>query len=441
MGEGGSAPLQQGLHDWTTRSLPSPPRPVVNPAHPKEPHAAPAHNLTLFREQAIKAYLEGEPLAPLLEVAPLATRFLLLGALGLIAAAIAVCVVVKVDVVARGRGVLQPAEVQLMTSPVAGLVEAITVSPGQQVAAGDVILRIASAPAQSELLEAQRLVTSVEGREKELFEENVALQERRVRAINARVAQQQRRVFLQGQRLKRLAQVQKRTAAGVRAGVLPANQLDIVADQIELARQEEAALAEGVVVAQLDLNELKQHQAEALATREVTVRRASARLEAAQRVAADGAVRAPGSGVIESLTVKPGQFMAPGQLYAQLVPLGAPRNAVVFVPAKDRAFLREGSPAAIELDQLSHWEFGRVNALVKRISTSIVSSDEVSLTMGDTTHANEPAYRVELSVVPDAVSARLIPMVRNGTQLSARFALRQRRMASLLFEPLRRWLE
>lgn len=122
------------------------------------------------------------------------------------------------------------------------------------------------------------------------------------------------------------------------------------------------------------------------------------------------------------------------------MPEGAARHVVVFLPEADRAFLEEGASVRVELDQLPAGEFGSLEAKVVRIGADLATATEVSDALG-AVKVDGPAYRVEL-VLDEGGSLRTTDKVlRPGSLVTARFVLRKRRLAVLVFEPLERFFE
>ena len=149
-------------------------------------------------------------------------------------------------------------------------------------------------------------------------------------------------------------------------------------------------------------------------------------------------VHSPQPGRLEAIVVKPGDTVAVGTVIARLVPLGAPRQIVVFLPEADRAFLREGSDVSVELDQLPAGEFGHLRARVARIASDLATQTEIADALSDT-KLTEPTFRVELALEEGAPLQALDQLLRPGSLVTARFVLRKRRLVTLLFEPLRRF--
>ncbi len=96
-----------------------------------------------FRKRAIKAYLDRDARGVLLQIAPPALSRLLLSIAIVFVVAVVTSAFVRAKITARGRGVVRPADgVVIVRAPAEGVVRSIEASVGQQVRAGDVLLRL-----------------------------------------------------------------------------------------------------------------------------------------------------------------------------------------------------------------------------------------------------------------------------------------------------------
>jgi hypothetical protein len=150
-------------------------------------------------------------------------------------------------------------------------------------------------------------------------------------------------------------------------------------------------------------------------------------------------VRATQAGRIESLVVQPGEHLQAGAVVATLLTSESLGHAIAFLPERDRAFVRAGERVELELDQLPAREFGRLNARVVRVSSDLVPLAELRDAFGENVTDQGPQYRIELRLVDDDRLSRLSASMRSGMLFSARFVLRNRRVISLVIDPIRNW--
>jgi multidrug efflux pump subunit AcrA (membrane-fusion protein) len=112
-------------------------------------------NPSLFREEALKHYLQAEEGRGLVKVSPPWTWTLLWILLTAIGAAVLASFLGHVEVNGRGRGIIRPSHgVRMLVSQSGGMVGSIEVHSGQAVKLGDVLLHIAAPNIQGQLLEA-----------------------------------------------------------------------------------------------------------------------------------------------------------------------------------------------------------------------------------------------------------------------------------------------
>ena len=94
----------------------------------------------VFRERAIKAYQDPDTRGPLIQLAPPSVTRLLV-VLGLVCAlAIVASAFTHVQIMARGRGIVRPANgIVMLRAPAAATATGVTVVAGQHVEAGEVV--------------------------------------------------------------------------------------------------------------------------------------------------------------------------------------------------------------------------------------------------------------------------------------------------------------
>lgn len=395
----------------------------------------------LFREQAVQSYLASMRESEVLRVAPPWARGVLLVATLLVTAAIAGTFVVKVEQTGRGRGVLRVAGgVQGVTSQVTGVVLELGARSGDVVPAGSVLVKIDSTPTKTALLEAERQITRAEAdvtsfgarRDREQANRITLLRQRA--GLVGRRAQNQRATVI---RLKqRLATFDKLVSEGL------ASSLDrqAVEGEVAAAQAQAIALEEELSNTNLQASSIAAELASELDKLTAEVQKAKDHREAISFQLRQTEVRSPRAGRLEALLAKVGDTVAVGAPVARLVPEGAPRQVVVFLPESDRAFLTEGAIVAVELDQLPAGEFGSLRAKVARIASDLATNAEIGEALGET-KLEGPTYRIELELQDGDVVRRLDTLLRPGSLLTARFVLRKRRLATLLFEPLKHFLE
>lgn len=425
--------LRRRRHDTVRMKTPSSGVPAV--------HVAPAPPRLRFREPAVAAHLARVRESEVLRVAPPWVRGMLVVASLAASVLVASTFVVDVDQTARGRGVLRTSGgVQTVAAQTSGTVIDVGARSGEAVTRGALLVRVDSTPTKSALLEAERRIARAEA-------DVAAFGARRDKEQAARLSLLGRRTVLLQKRAESqrasVARLEQHLAAFDRLagqGLAPANERSVPEGELASAQRTVIQLEEEVAATRLQGANIQAELGTELDRLRAEVQRAKDQRDTLAFQLEQTEIRAPGEGRIEAMVVKPGESVAVGAPIARLVPDGAPRQVVVFLPEADRAFLHEGAFVRLELDQLPAGEFGALRARVTRIGQDLATPADVSDALGQA-RLEAPAYRVELEIVGDDVARRLDRWLRPGSQVTARFALRRQRLAALLFSPLKRWFE
>ena len=136
--------------------------------------------------------------------------------------------------------------------------------------------------------------------------------------------------------------------------------------------------------------------------------------------------------------IRPGSVVQPGQVLAQVVPSGALRSIVAFLPSRETAFVSVGSEARVEVESLPINEFGMARATVTRISADIAKPEEMTAAFGEV--APGSFVRVELTLSNESENQEMSPHLRSGERVTVRLHRRKRRILSLMFEFARKWI-
>jgi len=395
----------------------------------------------LFRQEALRHYLQAEEGRGLVRVSPPWTWALLLALLSALGTALAASLVGKVEVNGRGRGILRPRTgIRVVQAKVDGTVGRIEARSGQQVRAGDVLARIEAPPVQAQLLEARRQLEAVRGH----YRVTTALQDRayaeQARRFRGREDRLKGQIDSQGQSVALLERNLGRELALEREGIVSAAAADRAREALAQGRRQLARLEQSLEQAAQEWAALDHARQESLWQRGQTIRQAEVRAEALGFAAGQALLTAPEEGVVESMLVKPGEGVRAGQAICKLVPQAAPLHVVAFLEEKDRAFVKAGDEVRLELDQLPYAEYGTLRARVERISTDLASPFEIHEALGDNALPDRPTFRVELELTDCAAAARAGVPLRSGMLVHARFTLRRQRLATLVLHPLRKWL-
>lgn len=394
----------------------------------------------LFREEAVEAYLATLRESEVLRVAPPWTRAVMAMVVCLVVVGLAVSVVGKIEQTSRARGILRVrGGSQVLATQASGTILEVRAHSGDSVASGDVIASIDSAPIKAKIFEAERDIerakTQLEAFEKRrdsIYAERRRLLERRIALLSARAKSQGASV---ARFKKRRVHYDRLQAEGA---ISTMDQMQSHEDLAAVSR-ENIRLHEEISETRLQLANLAQELDAELVRLQNELRAAQDNRDALAIALTQTTITAPATGRLEAVLVKPGDVMASGATVGRLVPEGAPLQIVAFLPERDRAFVEAGTRARVELDQLPATEFGMLDARVVRVSQELASNAEIEEALGDEPEVREPVFRVEMELADDVTSAKVAPYLRSGSLVVVRATLRERRIITVLLEPLLRW--
>ncbi|HKU44022.1 MAG TPA: HlyD family efflux transporter periplasmic adaptor subunit [Polyangiales bacterium] len=401
--------------------------------------ADPASNL--FRQQAVLAYERGEKLPAVLKLtAPTTWGFFIVMLVGAFAA-LAVSVFCKIDVTGRGRGILRSlGGAQTLSAAIGGTVQQLHVHSGDKVVAGQLVLTLDSTALRADLVQAKRQLEFVQKRLQEL-NDNRELHERSLQLLRTDARLQQRRLRSETDSLQTLSERRSAYSSLGQRGFVARAGVDEISEQLRGVERGRLALEQGLAHTRLQEVELERERREQLQRARSDLEAAQGRLSALETMLAQTSVRAPAEGRIEGLDARAGDQVQVGQPIATLVPLARPTQVVVFAEDRDRAFLRVGSMARLEIDQLPVAEFGVLTGRISAIGAHFASAREQQLTLGDSAVPDKPCYRVEVELAQTDRNQRLLDRLSSGALVTARFSLRERRLITLILAPLHELLD
>ena len=395
------------------------------------------------------------------------SKVLLYTVLGFTGAGFLWLLIAPLDQTVAVQGKLEPTtRVKKIQTPVPGVVDAVLVEEGQEVKEGQVLLRF-------DLEDARKQLQSAESVRKQLLEENrtyaaalgdgeagVSLtpnQRRRLRDQTLEL-QNQREVALQNLRAS------EARVRGLRQSLNTANN---IAERYERLTTEGATTAVAALEARNRANEIATN----LATERTQVARLRAELSSAtaapgadlrgrieanrSRIAEQdalistarqqieyGELKAPVTGAVFDLDVRPGSVASAGQPLLRVVPDEA-LQARVYIPSNAIGFVQPGQQANISLDTFPSADYGRVLAKVKRVGLDALTPEQQQQVLG--TQVSGLHYPAVLSLDRQTLKAgrKQIPL-QPGMGLTADIQLRQRRMFNVItgfFEDKLRSLE
>jgi multidrug resistance efflux pump len=408
---------------------------VARPVAPSDPR---------WRESAEAAFDAGAPIADALRLTPVAGWMgLALVALA-IASALCVALVAHIEVTARGPATLQTAQgAVVVLAEAAGLVTAVHVHSGERVAAGQALIAFDVTASRAALEESEKRLQFADNRAAQararldaLAADRRAMLQRRAQLLEERIASHAKSVQRYEQRMQDFEALRER-------GFVSAHARDDAADRLDDAQRQRLALMEELARVRGELGDLAAQRETELLRLDGERAGAQGQRDAARTMLRQGVALAALAGVVESVVVRQGEAVQAGTVVARIVPDEPPDRVVGFIAERDRAFLAVGAAVRIDVRQLPAGEFGSLDGRVARIGADLAGTAEIRNVLGDSGVAapTQGLYRVDIALLPSEKARRLRPYLRAGMLADVRFTLRERRVITLVIEPLRRWLQ
>ena len=330
---------------------------------------------------------------------------------GLVVVGLGASALVKVDQLVRAPGKLEPIRsTQDLKAPEAGVVTAVYVKEGQEVAAGQALALLDPTILRGRdqaLRDQQRQLSLITN------QELVRLQGAIGEAQAQRAGLQQNRQILQ-QQLNELRRLEAQGAAS-RFQVLDyEKQLSDVNSQIQANGEQQRKLIAESAQKRADLNT---QQAQNRATQVET----ETRLD---RVT----LRAPVRGTVLNLKAKTGNVVTEGgDPLLQLVPADN-LQAKVYVSNQDLGFVRPGQKAEVSVEAYDRSRYGFLNASVATIGTDSIPADE---------QYNYPRFPISLKLASQSLqrNGQTFPL-QAGMAITADLKLEKRSLLELLFSSI-----
>ncbi|MET4674709.1 HlyD family efflux transporter periplasmic adaptor subunit [Luteibacter sp. ME-Dv--P-043b] len=149
-------------------------------------------------------------------------------------------------------------------------------------------------------------------------------------------------------------------------------------------------------------------------------------------------LRAPSSGIVSSVTVKPGASVAMGQPLLSIVPDGSNLQAQILVPSQAVGFVHPGTDVTLHYPSFPYQKFGLQHGVVTSVSRSALTPSEVTLLLGGgTSPSPDSLYLAHVDLKSQSVNAYgHDEPLRPGMALEADMLLDRRRIVEWIFEPL-----
>ena len=356
-------------------------------------------------------------------------------------------------------GVLTPAGgVLRLVAPQAGVVAATPVRQGARVAAGQAVVRLSAEQSSATGATQEAVARSLALRQGSLADElqqqglqvrqQAASLDARVAAVGAGLAQQEREIALQRERVQLVRDVAGRYPELVRSGAVSPveaaeKQTELLDQQARLSELERTRGASRAELATLRADRaslpLQAGRESAQIKREV---QALVQAQAENELHRGAEVLAPQSGEIAALLAAPGQPVVAGQTLATLLPTGAALEAELWVPTRSAGFVRAGTPVWLRVDAFPYARYGQLPGHVREVSQSAVAPRDLAepaQAAGSAPAAQDNVFRVIVALdadVPADAALAWRQSLRAGMRVQASLVAERRTLVEWALEPL-----
>lgn len=333
--------------------------------------------------------------------------------------------------------------------PDAGRVAELMVKEGQEIKAGAPLARISyeratqtsatAALVSGELVQRRALIEKEQNQARELGEQQVQQLRRKIQDIQSEIAQIDREMKLQDQRIASAKEQAKRFADLSRekfvSDIVARQKQDEVTDQ-ELRLQ---TLKRSRIGLERDLGNARLEEPSITLKSRAQVDQLSRQLSELQQVQVtedakrETLISAPITGTVTNIAVSQGQSVAADSLFATILPQGSVLHAEMLVPTRAIGFVSKGKEVVMRYEAFPYERFGQYRGVISDVSQTVWSAGEK---VGPTT-TREPVYRVAVTLEKQTVSAlgQEFPL-RSGMLVNADILLEKRSLIEWIFEPV-----
>lgn len=341
-------------------------------------------------------------------------------------------------------------------APQAGVVAGLHVKEGSMVRKGDRLLTLSAEVNSTSRGATQAEVTRLLAARRKMLIDQRAQDQRlltqqqralgsRLAAFRAEQAQIEQEIAVQKSRLDLAQRTEARQRDLQGQGFISKQQLQQVEEArlaqagrlISLERERTAAVRErmaleselndlplkaqtDISIVERDIAAVEQQLAEAEARREITI-------------------TAPQDGKVTAILAEPGGHASTAAPLLTIVPAGSRLEAHLYGPSRAIGFVRPGQPVLLRYQAYPYEKFGHYGGTVASVSTAAINPGELPFAGIAPTApgANEPVYRITVSLAQQAVTAYGQPQaLQPGMELEADLALDKRRLYEWVLDPL-----
>lgn len=328
--------------------------------------------------------------------------------------------------------------------PDPGRVADLLIKEGDEVQAGAPIARIlydrsTAETSATELASRKRLLEREQQQVQALGEQQAAQVRKRVKDLDAELAQAEREIKLQETRVasarEQAARFQQLAREKFVSELVARQKVDEVTDQeikLQALRRTRAQLERDLSAAKMEepaITLRARGQSDQVARQLSELQENLASVEARRETV----IRAPVSGTVTNIAVAKGQSVAADTPLATVLPEGSGLHAELLVPSRAIGFVTKGQAVVLRYEAFPHERFGQYRGTVTEIGRNVWAPGE---RIGPLT-AKEPVYRVDVKLERQSVSALGNEIaLRPGMLVNADILLERRTLLEWLFEPV-----
>ena len=332
----------------------------------------------------------------------------------------------------------------------AGRVAELLVKEGQEIKAGDAMLRLSldrstatssstSAVVTGELSQRRGSLEKEQEQMRELAEQQIQQAKKRITDIQSEVAQIDQEMKLQGQRLSSAKELAKRFQQLAKdkfvSDIVAREKQDAVTDQeirVQALKRQKAGLERDLSAAKLEEPAValrSRTQVEQM-SRQISVVQQSLAQEDAKR---ETIIQAPITGVVTNIAVSAGQSVSADSPFATILPAGSKLQADMLVPTRAIGFVTKGKDVVLRYEAFPYERFGQYHGVITEVSQTVWSPGDKIGPLA----VREAAYRITVKLDKQTVSAmgQEIPL-RSGMLVNADILLEKRSLLEWIFEPV-----
>lgn len=331
-----------------------------------------------------------------------------------------------------------------------GRIVELLIKEGDEVTAGAPMAKISldrstqtassTSGAVSEQLAQRKIILEKEqGQWRELGAQQVQQVKKRVVDLHTEMAQIDREIKLQEQRLGSAREQSKRfqqlSAEKFVSDIVARQKQDEATDQ-EIRLQ---ALKRQRVTLDRDLSSAKMEEPSVALKSRTEVEKVARQISEIQQsltqedARRETVIRAPVTGTVTNIAVNAGQSIAADTLLATVVPRGSGLHAELLVPTRAIGFIAQGQEVVLRYEAFPFERFGQYRGLVADISRTVWSPGEKIGPLA----VREPVYRVAVKLDRQGVGAIGQEFqLRVGMLVNADILLEKRTLLEWMFEPL-----